>query len=201
MARLSERAHQRRLMIAMAIYVALFLWVWPLARSADALWLKTVYALTPVPPVLYVIWLMARRVLAGDELEQRTHLVGLGVAAAAVSIFGLVAGFLASAQVFTRDWAATALVWMFPLLMVVYTAARAQAARRYGGGACDAEGTSRAAGFLYLAAVFAAIAAYVYWRKGDAQDTGLAVGMAAGMLIGAVFFALRQRLRRRSAQE
>ena len=201
MARLSKQAHQRRVMIAMAIYVALFLWVWPLARSADALWLKTVYALTPVPPVLYVIWLMAWRVFAGDELEQRTHLVGLGVAAAAISIFGLVAGFLASAQVFTLDWAAAALVWIFPLLMVVYTAARAQTARRYGGGACDDDGASRAVRFLYLAVVFAAIAAYVYWRKGDAQDTGLAVGMAAGMLGCATFFALRQRLRRRSPPE
>lgn len=201
MVRLSQQAHQRRVMIAMAIYVAVFLWVWPLARSADSVWLKTAYALAPVPPVLYVIWLMARRVLTGDELEQRTHLVGLGVAAAAVSIFGLVAGFLASAQVFTLDWAAAALVWIFPLLMVVYATARAYAARRYGGGACDDDETSRAVQFLYLAVVFAAIASYIYWRKGDAQDTGLAGGMAAGMLIGALFFAIRQRLRRRSPQE
>ena len=186
MARLSKQAHQRRVMIAMAIYVALFLWVWPLARSADALWLKTVYALTPVPPVLYVIWLMAWRVFAGDELEQRTHLVGLGVAAA---------------HVLAPDWAATALVWIFPLLLIVYAVARAYAARRYGGGACDDDGAPRALQFLYIAVVFAAIAAYIYWRHGDAQDTGLAVGMATGMLVGGVFIAIRQRLRRHSAQE
>ena len=201
MVRLSQRAHQRRVMVAMAIYVALFLWVWPLARSADALWLKTIYALTPAPPVMYVIWLMARRVLAGHELEQRTHLVGLGVAAAAVSIYGLGAGFLAAAHVLAPDWAATALVWIFPLLLIVYAVARAYAARRYGGGACDDDGAPRALQFLYIAVVFAAIAAYIYWRHGDAQDTGLAVGMATGMLVGGVFIAIRQRLRRHSAQE
>ena len=200
MARLSQRAQQRRVMIAMAIYVVLFLWVWPLARSADALGLKTVYALTPAPPVVYVIWLMARRVLAGDELEQRTHLVGLGVAAAAVSIFGIVSGFLAAAHVLAPDWAAAALVWIFPLTIVVYAIARAYAARRYGGGACDEEGMPHALTFLYLAALFAAIAAYVYWYKADADDAGMAGGMAAGMFVCATFFAVRQRLRRRSAQ-
>lgn len=201
MVRLSRQAHQRRVMIAMAIYMAVFLWVWPLARSADTLWFKAVYALAPVPPVVYVIWLMARRVLGGDELEQRTHLIGLGVAAGAVSVYGIVSGFLAAAHVFDADWSATALVWIFPLLVIVYASARSYAARRYGGGACDDAETSRAVQFLYLAVVFAAIAAYVYWRKGDTQDTGLAGGMAVGMLVCATFFAIRQRLRRRSPPE
>jgi small-conductance mechanosensitive channel len=201
MVRLSQQSHQRRIMIAMAIYVAVFLWVWPLARSTDALWLKAAYALAPVPPLLYVIWLMARRVLAGDELEQRTHLIGLGVAAAAVSIFGIVSGFLAAAHVLSLDWTATALVWIFPLLVVVYSAARAYAARRYGGSACDDVEMSSALRFLYLAVLFAAIAACVYWRKGDADGAGLAAGMAAGMLSCAAFFALRQRLRRRVSGE
>lgn len=188
-------------MIAMAIYVAVFLWVWPLARSADSVWLKAAYALAPVPPVVYVIWLMARRVLGGDELEQRTHLIGLSVAAGVVSVYGIVSGFLAAAHVLGADWSAAALVWIFPLLVVVYASARGYAARRYGSGACDDAETSRAVQFLYLAVVFAAIAAYIYWRKGDAQDTGLAGGMAVGMLVCATFFAIRQRLRRRSPLE
>jgi hypothetical protein len=201
MVRLSRQAHQRRVMIAMAIYVAVFLWVWPLARSADVLWLKAAYALAPVPPVVYVIWLMARRVLGGDELEQRTHLIGLGIAAAIVSVYGIISGLLAAAHVFSADWSAAALIWIFPLLLAVYAAARAYAARRYGGGACDDDGMPRAIQFLYLAVIFCAIAAYAYWRKGDAQDTGLAGGMAAGMLVSATFFALRRRLRRRRSDE
>lgn len=195
MVRLSRQAHQRRVMVAMAIYVAVFLWVWPLARSADALWLKSTYALAPVPPVVYVIWLMARRVLGGDELEQRTHLIGLGVAAGAVSVYGIVSGFLAAAHVFGADWSAAALVWIFPLLVVVYASARAYAARRYGGGACD-EGMPTTVRFLYVAGLLTVAAAYIYWHKGDAESAGFAAGMAAGMLGGALFFALRQRLRR-----
>lgn len=201
MVRLSRQAHQRRVMIAMAIYVVVFLWVWPLARTADTLWLKAAYALAPVPPVVYVIWLMAWRVLGGDELEQRTHLIGLGIAAAAVSVYGIVSGFLAAAHVFGVDWSAAALVWIFPLLMVVYVSARAYAARRYGGGACDDEGTSRVLPFLYLAAIFAAIAAFAYWRKGDSEGMGLAAGMAAGMISLALFVVVRQFLRRRSPTE
>lgn len=201
MVRLSRQAHQRRIMIAMAIYVVVLLLVWPLARSESALWLKAMYALAPVPPILYVIWLMARWVLASDELEQRTHLIGLGVAAAVVSIFGIVTGFLAVAHVFTLDWAAVALIWIFPLLIVVYSVARAWAARRYGGGACDEDSMPRAIQFLYLAVIFAAVAAYVYWRKGDTEDAATAAGMAAGMLGGALFFALRERLRLRRPDE
>jgi hypothetical protein len=200
MIRLSPQAHQRRVMIAMAVYVAVLLWVWPLARAAEAALPKTAYALTPVPPLLYVIWLMARRVLAGDELEQRTHLIGLGVAAAAVSIYGIVGGFLAAAHVLTPEASAAALVWIFPLLVVVYAAARAHAARRYGGACADAD-ASAALRFLYLAAIFAAIAAWVHLRHGDAGDAGLAAGMAVVMLGCAAFLALRQRLRRRARDE
>lgn len=198
MVRLSRQAHQRRIMVAMTIYVVVLLLVWPLARSESALWLKAMYALAPVPPILYVIWLMARWVLASDELEQRTHLIGLGMAAAAVSIFGIVTGFLAVAHVFTLDWTATALIWIFPLLIVVYSAGRAYAARRYGSGACD-EGAPVAVRFLYVAGVFVVAAVYIYWRKGDVESASFAAGTAAGMLGGAVFLTLRKRLRRGGA--
>ena len=84
---------------------------------------------------------------------------------------------------------------VFPLLIVVYSAGRAYAARRYGSGACD-EGTPVAVRFLYVAGLLTVAAAYIYWHKGDAESAGFAAGMAAGMLGGALFFALRQRLRR-----
>ena len=198
MVRLSRQAHQRRIMVAMAIYVIVLLTVWPLMRAEDAPGLKAAYALMPVVPILYVIWLMAQRVLTADELEQRTHLVGLGVAAAAVSIFGIVTGFLAVAHVFTLDWAATALIWIFPLLVVVYGVGRAYAAQRYGSGACDEE-SPIAIRFLYATGVLAAVAAYMYWRRGDADSAGFAAGMAVGMLACTAFFALREWLRRRGS--
>jgi hypothetical protein len=187
-------------MIAMAIYVVVLLWAWPLARATGDAWTRSAYALAPVVPLLYAIWQMARRVLAGDELEQRTHLIGLGVAATAVSVFGIVSGFLAAAHVLSQDWSAAALVWIFPFMVVVYAVARFYAARRYGSGACDEEDVSRAERFLYTAAIFAAIAAYAYWCKNDTQGAGFAGGMAAGMLGVAAFFALRERLRRPASE-
>ena len=158
-----------------------------------------VYALAPVLPLLYAIWLMAKRVLAADELEQRTHLIGLGIAATVVSVFGIVCGFLAAAHVLTPDWSAAALVWIFPLMVVIYAMGQLYAVRRYGGGACDEADISRAERFLYVAGIFAAVAAYAWWYKGDMQGAGFAGGMAVGMLGCAVFFAVRQRLRRRSS--
>lgn len=201
MVRSSRQSHQRRVMATMTIYVVVFLWAWPLARAADMLWLKAAYALAPVPPLLYTIWLMARRVMSADELEQRTHLIGVGVAAAAVSVFGIVGGFLAAAHVFSPDWAAAALVWIFPLLMLFYGASQHYAARRYGGGTCDEGGRSAAISFLYVAALFACIAAYFYFRKGDTDATATMLGMAGGMAVCATAYAIWHRLRGRVTHE
>jgi hypothetical protein len=201
MTQLSKQAYDRRVMIAMTIYVAILLTVWPLARAADTVLLKSLYALAPVPPILYVIWLMTRRVLGGDELEQRTHLIGLGVAAAVLSVYGLVSGFLAAAKVWSGDWSAAALIWIFPLLMVTYATARAIAARRYGGTGCEEKSRRWAMQFLYLAAMFSAIAAWIYWHKGDRDDFGLAAGMATSMFICASGMALWHWWRKRAGDE
>jgi hypothetical protein len=87
------------------------------------------------------------------------------------------------------------------LLIVVYTAVRAYAARRYGGVACDDTGLSKEVNFLYLATLFAVIAGYLYWRKGDPHDAGLAVGMAAGMFGCALVVTLWRRLRKQTPGE
>ncbi len=199
MTRMNPQTYQRHVMVAMAIYVAVFLWVWPLAKAAGGEWIKAAYALAPVPPILYVIWLMARRVLASDELEQRTHLVGLGVAAAVASVFGIVAGFLAAAHVLPADGAAAMLVWIFPLMIVVYSLAQGYAAHRYGSSACYEEGLPKAIVFLCAAAAIAALAAYLYWSKGDPEGAATALGMGVGILAGAAFFTILKWWRNRSA--
>jgi hypothetical protein len=185
-------------MIAMSIYVVVFLTVWPLARGAADPLTKVAYALTPVLPLFYVIWLMARRILQSDELEQRTHLIGLGVSAAVVSILSIVSGFLAAANVMTLEAASIVLVWIFPLLMISYGIARSYAARRYGGSGCDEDDCTPAyLRFLYAAVVFCFIAVYVYFRTGDEEGVAITLGMAVALGAGAAFFAIRRWRRRR----
>ncbi len=202
MTRLTRQTYDRRVMLAMTIYVVVLLTVWPLARSATDPLTKAAYALTPVLPLFYVIWLMARRILQSDELEQRTHLIGLGVGAAVVSIFSIVSGFLAAAKVMTLDSTSIVLVWIFPLLMISYGIARSYAARRYGGAACDEDESMPAyIRFLFVATIFCLIAVYVYFRGGDEQGVSFALGMAAALAAGAVFFGIRRWQRRRSPPE
>jgi len=189
-------------MIAMTIYVVVLLGVWPLARTAGEPWLKIGYALAPVLPLFYVIWIMARKILDSDELEQRTHLIGLGVAAAVVSVLSIVSGFLAAAGAMTLESTSVVLMWIFPLLMLAYGAARSQAARRYGGGACDED--ERMPAYLRLlsaAALLAFAAAYLYFRKGEQDAAEMMLGMASALAAGSAFFAVRRWRRRRAHSE
>ena len=199
MARMDRRTYDRRIMIAMGAYVAVFLAVWPQARGAADPWLKGLYALTPVVPLLYVIWQMAQRILQSDELEQRTHLIGLGIATVVVSIVSIVAGFLAAANVMTLEGTSVVLVWIFPLLMIAYGLGRSHAARRYGSNAlCEDEDRMPAyLRFLCAAAITGFIAAYVYLRTGEEQVCGTLLGMACALAAGALFFGIRRWLRRR----
>lgn len=202
MARLTHRAYDRRIMLAMTVYVAVLLCVWPLAKATGDALPKIGYALAPVPPLFYVIWLMARKILGSDELEQRTHLIGIGVAAGVVSVVGIVSGFLAAAGAMTLEATSVVLMWIFPLMMLTYGAARGYAARQYGGGACDED--ERMPTFLRLlwaATLLALAAAYIYFNQGRQDAAGTMLGMASALAAGAIFFAVRRWLRRRTRSE
>src|SRR5215467_6301579 len=122
MTRLTSKQYGRRSTAAMVVYVALMLLLWPQARHTPDLLVKTLLALVPAAPVLYVLWLILRRILASDELEQRTHLIGLGAATGASAVYCLVCGFLAAAQLFSLESVAMILFWVFPLQMFSYGA-------------------------------------------------------------------------------
>lgn len=137
--RTTEKQYRQRLSLAMTVYVGVMLLAWPLVRTADDTLLKIALALTPVLPVLYVVWLMVRRVQQSDELEQRTHLIGLGASTVVVGVLSLVGGFLAAARVLTLQ--GSVLIWVFPVLLIGYDATRWWVARRYGAGAlCGGDG-------------------------------------------------------------
>ena len=118
----------------MAIYVALMLLEWPQVRNVASLPWKTALALAPVIPVVVVIWLLARRVMHSDELEQRLHLMALSVATGMICTLTLIGGFLCAAGVLTLD--GDILIWVAPILSVIYGVTHLWLGRRYGSTGC-----------------------------------------------------------------
>ncbi len=135
MTRPSAESYRLRIWLLMAIYVALIVFVWPYAKTAPGLLLRTLLALLPALPIVAVMVVMARRMLHSDELEQRIHMGALGVATAIVCVASLVGGFLAAAHVVALG--GDILIWVFPLVCFSYGVMRWVLARRYGGGGCE----------------------------------------------------------------
>jgi hypothetical protein len=131
MARYSKRKYSLQVAALMAIYVVLVLFVWPLARTASGLPTRFMLAVLPAIPVVLVIVLMARKVLRSDELEQRMHMVALSIGTGVVGATSIMGGFLAAARVWRVDGAI--LLWVFPLLALVYGLSRNWLKWRYTG--------------------------------------------------------------------
>jgi hypothetical protein len=147
--------YRREFWPPMAAYIAVMLLLWPLLPRVHNEWLKIALAQLPVVPLLFAVRAMVRLAMGGDELEQRIHLIALAIAATVVSMLSLVGGFLAAAHLINLD--GTILMWMWPTLVAVYSAARVWASHRYGGagdgvGTCDRHGPVRV-GLVDLAGV------------------------------------------------
>jgi len=197
MPRLKEKQYRQRVLLAMTVYIAVMVLVWPLVRTASGMPLRWVLALAPLPPMLYVIALMARRIRDSDELEQRTHLIGLGVATGVVATLSLVGGFLASAQVLALD--GSILIWVFPVMMICYGFTRWVVAQRYGDDlACDAdESIALHWRVTAFAAMFGFVALFAYLKR-DAFHAGMVVGMAAALIVVALARAVIHWRKRRA---
>ena len=131
MSRFNTARYNIQLAFLMAAYVVLLFWLWPHALHAAAMLPRVLFALAPLVPVAWVIWLMARRVATSDELEQRLHLVALGVATALVGTASLVAAFLAMAHVWRGD--GSEFIYVFPALVLIYAITRIAFKRRITG--------------------------------------------------------------------
>lgn len=131
MPRYSQKRYNMHVLVLMAIYVVVMLVLWPLARSTGEAWLKILLAVSPTIPVAAVIALMARRVMASDELQQRMHLMALGIGTALVGTLALVGGFLVAAKVWVVG--GDILIWVFPALCLAYGLARIALSRWYTG--------------------------------------------------------------------
>jgi len=134
MSRFLPANYRLQILLLMALYIGMLLLEWPLAKRTAGLPLKTVLTLTPLLPMIAALWLIARRIMRSDELDQRVHLVALSVATGVVSALSLAGGFLAASGVVAFD--GDILIWVMPALALVYVATRWIVGRRYGGMGC-----------------------------------------------------------------
>ena len=199
MPRFGETQYRRQLSVAMLAYMAAMLLVWPLSRTAASVPMKVLLAVVPVLPMLFVIGLLARRIGASDEFEQRVHLLALGAATALLGALSLIGGFLAAAGVWTVD--GSILIWVFPLTMLGYGAARWWVlVRHYGGSAsCESDGSA----FLWrvgLLSVLVLMVVGVAWWHGRLDDfqAGLLCGLVPGLLAALLLAWWRRRAQRRA---
>lgn len=135
MSRYTEKQYRRHMFSVMAIYVALMLLEWPHVRSVSSLPWKIAMALAPAIPVIIVIWLMAKRLMHSDELEQRLHLMALSVATGMICALTLIGGFLCAAGVIALG--GDILIWVAPILSLIYGATHVWLRRRYGATGCS----------------------------------------------------------------
>lgn len=197
MRRLTPRQYNLQVAVTMTVYVVVMVLVWPLIRTAPGLLLKTLLAVVPVLPMLYVIALMARLVRDSDELEQRTHLLALGVATAVVGALSMLGGFLVAGGVLKLDGAI--LIWVFPVLMMVYSAARWWLVTRVYGGTmameCDGSQGMLLRHRILLALGLMGFIALVAWWRGDLDDTlfGMLCGIGGALAAWLVVTMARRR--------
>ena len=184
------RRYYREFFPAILAYLVIMLLGWPYLGRIELPWLKALLALAPVIPVALVIRAMVRLVLGSDELEQRTHLVGLALAGAVVAITSLAGGFLCAAHVVQLD--GSVLLWVFPVLMVSYAGGRSWANRRYGiDDNCEAR-VVRSWQILLGGATCVLVAA-LGWNSLRPFQVGMLIGMGGTFLVAAGVLAWRER--------
>ena len=198
MARMTQKHYEKRLILAMLVYMAVLVADGPLLHATANLPLKALLAVAPVLPMLYVIALMWWRIRDSDELEQRTQLVALGVATALVSALSMVGGFLVTGGVLHLG--GSVLIWVFPVMMAGYGIAYRQVARHYGMGAlCTGEGSSWVPWYFALTGVLMAALGINAWRHRNLWDAWVFAATAAFFVILAIVSRVRLLRARRMA--
>ena len=124
------RRYQREMWPAMTAYVLVMLAWRRVLDLADATWLKVLIALFPALLVLWVMRAFVRYVRDSDEMQRRIELESGAVAGLVVSGIYLAAGFLQTAGLIDIP-SKVAMIWVFPMLCLVYGIAKIVNARRY----------------------------------------------------------------------
>lgn len=130
MPRITASPHRRRVFALMLVYLLLMYLLWPQVRTTNSVALKAALALLPIVPMAASLWLLAMDVVGGDELQQRVHLIALGVAGGITGAATFIAGFLCAAGVLALG--GDDLMFVLPGMALAYAAANWLVGRRYG---------------------------------------------------------------------
>ena len=127
----AARRYMRALWPLMIGYsLALFASVWLLKRGIDSTALRARLALLPAIPLALLLPVGMRYLREIDELQRRIETEAIGFAAVLVSLLYFAGGMLQKAKVIALD-AGMAMIWVFPMTMLVYAVAKYIAVRRY----------------------------------------------------------------------
>ncbi|TBR13363.1 MAG: hypothetical protein EPO46_02870 [Lysobacter sp.] len=103
---------------------------WLLKQGVDDVALRALIALTPVPFIALAIRAIMRHIRDTDEMQRRIEVESVSLSTALVSLGYFAAGLLQAAKVIDVP-ASAAMIWMFPLICLVYGVAKVVIARRF----------------------------------------------------------------------
>ncbi len=131
MSRFAERRYQRRVALAMVLYVVMLLLAWPLVRSTVSQPLRIVLALLPLLPVPLAIRAMVRVLRDQDELERRIDLESFAIAAMITEFGFFSSGLLLLADVGWQLRGGAVAIWVLPCPFASFGIARLLVSRCY----------------------------------------------------------------------
>lgn len=125
-----RRRYLRDLLPVAAGYVVAIIGSVTLLKHVEQPALRAAIALLPVPFVALLLRAIVRYIRDADEMQRRIEVEAVSVAAALVSLVYFAAGLLQIARVIDVP-SGVAMIWVFPMLVLVYGIAKLVVARRY----------------------------------------------------------------------
>lgn len=125
-----RRRYMREFMPAMAAYIVLLFASLVLLKQVEEPVLRALLALLPVAPIALVLRAIIRFIRDADELQRQIELEAVSFSTALVSLLYMSGGFLQLARVIDVP-AGAAMIWVFPLVCLVYGIAKILVSRRF----------------------------------------------------------------------
>jgi uncharacterized membrane protein YoaK (UPF0700 family) len=125
-----RRRYLREFLPPMVAYVVAVLVSVTWLRHIETPAWRALVALLPVPAIALAMRAIVRHIRDTDELQRQIELEAVSIATALVSLLYLSAGFLQIAKVIAIP-SGVAMIWMFPLVCMVYGIAKVFVGRRF----------------------------------------------------------------------